>query len=95
MKRIGGFRRKSRGKLKIPLKEKGKFYISRFLQTFEEGTKVLLKNFSSFHKGIFDLRFYGRVGKIIGKQGICYKVSIKDGNKEKTLIVHPIHLSSI
>ena len=27
-----------------------------------------------------------------GKKGNCYEVLIKDGGKEKTLIVHPIHL---
>ncbi len=92
MKRIGGFRRKSRYKMKKSVSEKGKLHISRYLQNFEEGDKVLLKAYSSYHKGIFCLRFHGKVGEITGKQGECYKVNIKDGNKAKVAIVHPVHL---
>ena len=92
MKRIGGFRRKSRSKMRIPIREKGKIKINRFLQTFSVGDKVLLKPYPSFHKGVFDLIFYGKIGNVIGTQGKCYKVEIKDRKKLKTLLVHPVHL---
>ncbi len=92
MKRVGGNRRKTRYKMKKSISEKGKLHISRFLQTFEEGDKVLLKAYPSYQKGIFFLRFYGKIGNIIGKQGDCYKVHIKDGKKDKTCIIHPVHL---
>ena len=92
MKRVGGNRRKSRYKMKKSVSEKGKLHISRFLQNFEEGDKVLLKAYPSYQKGIFSLRFYGKIGEIIEKQGECYKVNIKDGNKKKTCVVHPVHL---
>ena len=92
MKRIGGNRRKSRYKMKKSVSEKGKIHISRFLQTFEEGDKVLLKAYPSYHKGLFSLRFHGKIGEIKSKQGECYNVQIKDGNKIKTCIVHPVHL---
>jgi large subunit ribosomal protein L21e len=42
--------------------------------------------------GNFNPRFHGSVGTITGKQGECYNVAIKDGNKAKNVIVHPIHL---
>jgi len=92
MKRIGGNRRKSRYKMQKSVGEKGKLHIGRFLQSFEEGEKVLLKAYPSYHKGLFALRFYGKVGEIKSKQGDCYKVAIKDGNKAKVAIVHPVHL---
>ena len=92
MKRIGGNRRKSRYKMKKSISEKGKLHISKFLQKFEEGDKVVLKAYPSYQKGIFFLRFFGKIGEIIGNQGNCYKVRIKDGNKLKVCIVHPVHL---
>ncbi len=92
MKRVGGMRRKTRYKMQKSISERGKLPISRYLQTFEEGEKVLLKPFPSHHGGLFCLRFHGRIGKVLGKQGGCYKVQIKDGNKLKECIVHPVHL---
>ena len=92
MKRIGGARRKSRYKMRLPLSERGKLPIKRYLQKFEEGEKVLLKAYPGEHKGLFSLRFHGKTGEIIGSQGSCYKVNIKDGGKTKTCVVNPVHL---
>ncbi len=92
MKRIGGNRRKSRYKMKKSVSEKGKIHIKRYLQKYETGDKVLLKAYPSYQKGLFCLRFYGKIGEITGDQGDCYKVKIKDGNKAKSCIVHPVHL---
>jgi len=95
MKRVGGNRRKSRFKMSKSISEKGKLPISKFLQTFENGEKVLLKAFPSYHKGLFCLRFHGKVGEVVGNQGNCYKVNIKDGGKAKSCIVHPVHLLKV
>ena len=92
MKRIGGARRKSRNKMKVSLSDKGKLPIKRYLQTFENGDKVLLKAFPAEQKGLFWLRFHGKTGEITGTQGKCYKVNIKDGGKKKTCVVNPVHL---
>lgn len=92
MKRIGGNRRKSRYKMRKSISEKGKLHISRFMQTFEEGDKVLLKAYPSHQGGLFPLRFFGKIGEVSGSQGDCYKVSVKDGNKLKTCVIHPVHL---
>jgi large subunit ribosomal protein L21e len=92
MKRIGGMRRKSRSKMSKSVSEKGKLHVTRFLQAFDEGEKVLLKAYPSHQGGLFCLRFHGKVGEVVGKQGDCYKVQIKDGSKLKTCIVHPVHL---
>ena len=92
MKRTGGFRRKSRYKMGVSVSDKGKLHLKRFLQTFEEGEKVLLKAYPSYQKGLFCLRFHGKVGDIVGTQGECYQVKIKDGGKQKICVVHPVHL---
>jgi large subunit ribosomal protein L21e len=92
-KRIGGFRRKTRNKLKRL--EKGKILIRRFIQKFENGQKVLLNADSSVQKGMYFPRFHSKVGVIKGKKGNCYEVTIKDGKKNKTLIVHPVHLRKL
>jgi len=46
----------------------------------------------SVHKGPYFPRFHGLSGIVGEKQGSCYHIEIKDGNKSKTLIVHPSHL---
>ncbi len=95
VQRSGGFRRKTRHKLKKNIREKGKISIRKYLQEFKLGDKVLLKAEPSIQKGMYFPRFHSKVGIIKEKQGKCYKVLIKDHNKEKFLIVHPIHLSKV
>jgi len=92
MKRIGGFRRKTRHLLKKHIREKGKISLTRYFQSFNEGDAVKLVAEPSIHKGMFHPRFYGKNGVIQGRKGKCYEVLIADGGKQKTLIIHPIHL---
>mgnify|MGYP001596420288 CR=1 FL=1 len=94
-KRLGGFRRKTRDKLKKAPAEKGKISFTTYFQELEQGQSVVLKLEPSVHKGMFLPRFYGRTGIIGKKHGSCYEVSIVDGSKPKTLIVHPIHLKRV
>jgi len=93
VKRIGGFRRKSRYKLQRNARQKGKLNIRRYLAEYKPGDKVLLSPDSIVQKGMFELKFVGRVGFINKKIGNCYEVAIKDNTKEKKLIVHPIHMT--
>lgn len=95
VKRIGGFRRKTRRKLAKKENEKGKISITRYLQSFKEGERVCLKAEPAIQRGMYLPRFHGRVGVIKGMRGGCYEVMIRDGNKEKKLIVHPVHLRAI
>ncbi|MBI4983727.1 50S ribosomal protein L21e [Candidatus Woesearchaeota archaeon] len=90
--RVGSFLRKTRQKLRLGYKEKGKVSVSRYLQEFKEGDKVGLKIHSCVQFGRFFPRFHGLVGTVIGKKGSCYQVEIRDGGKDKKLFVHPIHL---
>jgi large subunit ribosomal protein L21e len=92
MKRVGGFRRKTRHKLKKNLRAKGKISIRKFFQKFKEGDQVYLVAEPANHKGMYHPRFHGKAGIIKDKQGSNYYVQIKDGNKTKTILTHPTHL---
>jgi len=92
MQRVGGFRRKTRRKLSKKVRQKGKFSLRRFFQRLSEGDRVYLVAEPSVQKGMYFPRFHGKSGIIDGKQGSNYFVKIKDGSKEKRVLVHPVHL---
>jgi large subunit ribosomal protein L21e len=91
-RKTGGLKRKSRYTLKKESNRKGKISVSRFMQSFKAGERVTLLLEPSIHKGLYHHRFFGKTGVIMGPRGKCYEVAIKDGNKEKMIIVHPVHL---
>ena len=90
--RIGGFRRKTRAKFRKNIHDRGKISIARYLQTFKPGDRVSLSAEPAVQKGMYHPRFHGKTGLITNKKGSCYEVLIGDGGKQKSLIVHPIHL---
>ena len=92
MKKTGGLRRKTRSLFKKHRKEKGKLSLKRYLQSFNKGDRVKLSLESAVQKGMYHPMFYGRSGSIKAKKGKCYEVLITDRGKQKTLIVHPVHL---
>ena len=94
-KRVGGARRKSRHKLTKNVRQKGKFSLRRYFQELTDGDKVVLNNEPSYQKGTYHMRHHGKIGTVIGKNGTCYNVKIKDIAKLKTLIVHPVHLKRL
>ncbi len=94
-KRMGGGRRKTRDLYSKPLRMRGKFNIKSFFQRFSDGDKVIFKAEPAHQGGIYHRRFHGRVGKVKGMQGNCYKVAVSDGGMKKTLLVHPVHLKKI
>ncbi|MCD6434614.1 MAG: 50S ribosomal protein L21e, partial [Candidatus Diapherotrites archaeon] len=59
------------------------------------GKRVAIKIEPSIHKGMPFRRFHGLTGVVVGKQGEAYKVKIKDGKKEKELIVGAAHLKEL
>ena len=94
MKRSHGFRVSSRKKLTKRRRYRGMPPVTHFLRTFDMDEKVVIKIEPSSHKGMPHPRFYGRIGRIVGKQGRVYKVEIKDGKKKKILLCAPEHLES-
>ena len=92
VKRIGGLRRKTRYKFRKQKRSRGKISVTRYFQSFNTGERVYLGLESAVQKGMYHPRFMGKSGIITGKRGKCYTVSIDDTGKEKTLVVHPVHL---
>jgi len=95
VKRIGTSRRKTRHKLKKSLRQRGKLSLTKYFQTFETGEKVCLSIEPSIQKGVYFPRFFGKTGIVQKKTGTCYEVQIKDFNKKKTIIAHPVHLKRL
>jgi len=94
-KRVGSTRRKTRKKLTKEKRDSGKLSLTKYFARFNPEEKVVLNAEPSVQKGCYHIRFHGKVGVIKGRQGRCYKVSIKDGSKQKTLIVSPVHLMKV
>ena len=90
--RQGGARKGCRSKLRKRPRDSGKVTISRLLQEFKTGDKVSLSLEPAVQKGMPHPRYFGRIGKIVKKQGAAYIVEIKDGNKIKRLIASAVHL---
>ena len=92
MQRIGGFRRKTRRKLTKNVRRKGKISLRKFFQKFKEGERVYLSAEPAYQKGMYFPRFHSKSGIVVGNQGTNYYVEIKDGNKQKKVLIHPVHL---
>ncbi|HLC31435.1 MAG TPA: 50S ribosomal protein L21e [Candidatus Nanoarchaeia archaeon] len=76
------------------VREKGKISFSKYFQAFKEGDSVavvreLAVPFAYSH------RIQGRTGKIIAKRGASYEVEVKEMEKPKRYMIHPIHLKKI
>lgn len=75
-------------------REHGKIKLSRWFQDFKKGDKVgVIRELSVQPK--FPKQLQGRSGVIESKRGNSFIVKIKDLNKEKIYIIHPIHLKKL
>jgi len=72
-------------------REHGKIKLSKYFQDFKKGDKVAVVRELSVQPK-FPKQLQGRCGVVEGKRGRSYIVKIKDLNKEKTYIIHPVHL---
>ena len=87
-----GFRSRSRGTFTKEVRDRGLPPITRFLQKFEIGSKVIVRIEASDPHGQPHPRYQGRVCTVVGKVGRAYRISFVDGHKPKQLIAHAIHL---
>ncbi|MCI4367955.1 MAG: 50S ribosomal protein L21e [Thermoplasmata archaeon] len=87
-----GFRSRSRGTFTKDVRERGLPPVTRFLQKFETGDKVIVRIESSDPHGMPHPRYQGRVATVVEGVGRAYKVTFLDGGKRKWLIANPIHL---
>jgi large subunit ribosomal protein L21e len=66
--------------------------LSKLLQEYRPGNRVVIKIDSSVHKGMPHKRFHGKIGTILNKRGRSYVVSVSQGEAVKEIIVRPEHL---
>jgi len=90
VKKSRGFRSGTRKKLRQ--KPDVRPTITKFLQEFKDGERVLLMPEPSSHRGMPLSRYKGVAGTITGRRGRAYFVEINDGKMKKTFIVRPEHL---
>ncbi len=93
--RTGGFRKKTRNKLRKNPRNRGKVNINKELQEFKISDKVRILQEPAKHKGMPHPKYKNRVGKVIGKQGEAYLIEVKDINKTKHILSRAIHLKKI
>ena len=91
----GGYRRKTRHKLRKRPRDRGKISISRIFQSFKIGEKVRIMQEPAVHSGMPHPRYKNKIGTISEKRGKSFIVDIKDGKKTKQLISSPVHLSKL
>jgi len=92
MKKSRGYRARTRKLLSKKPREKGKIGLSKLLQEYRPGNRVVVKMNPSIHKGMPHRRYHGKVGAIVDKRGRSYVVSVTQGDATKEIIVRPEHL---
>ena len=73
------------------IRDKGKLKLSSYFKVIEEGERVAIVD----ERGVrlsFPQRLRGMSGKVMKSRGKFKEVLIKDGNKAKTFVIHPVHL---
>ena len=75
-------------------REHGKIKLSRYFQDFKQGDRVAVVRELAMNPK-FPKQLQGRSGVIESKRGRSYIVKIKDLNKEKAYIIHPVHLRKL
>jgi len=76
------------------IRTRGKAQLSKYFKEFKQGDKVaIIQNLS--HTFPYPRRLQGLSGKVVGKRGEAYVISIKDGNKQKTIILKAVHLKKL
>ena len=76
------------------IREKGKLRLSSYFKKIEDGASVALVTDTGV-RASYPKRMKGMSGKVISSRGKFKLLEIKDGNKLKTLIVHPVHLRKL
>ena len=76
------------------IRSRGKLQLSRYFQELNEGDFVAISREQAVPVN-FGKRLQGITGVVEGKRGKAYIVKIRDGNKEKRLLIEPIHLKKI
>ena len=73
------------------IREKGKLKLSSYFKNIDDGARVAVVDERGVRMG-FPPRLRGMSGKVKCARGKFKEVEIKDGDKLKTFIIHPVHL---
>lgn len=95
MARKGGVKRSKRALYSKNIKTKGKISLKDYLKEYSIGERVNLNLEPSILEGQYHTRFVGKSGIVTKRQGNCYLVQIKDFDKEKQVLVHPVHMRRV
>jgi large subunit ribosomal protein L21e len=87
-----GLKSKTRKKISVKKRNRGKLKISDLLKVLKTGDKVLIKPNASYQIAFPHRRYFGKIAMVKNKKGACYSINVKLGNSEKTLTVSPAHL---
>jgi large subunit ribosomal protein L21e len=79
---------------KKPVRTRGKLQLSRYFQELNKGDFVAISRERAIQSS-FPIRFQGITGVVEGRRGKTYMIKIKDGNKDKQVLIEPIHLKKI
>ena len=76
------------------IRQRGKIQLSHYFHEFEKGDKVAVVQELALEPK-FPKKLQGRSGTVHSKRGASYIVKINDVNREKTYIIHPVHLRKL
>jgi large subunit ribosomal protein L21e len=92
VKRAGSFRSGTRKKLRKAPRSRGKVSVTRQLQQFSIGERVIIKQEPAVHNGMPHPKYKNKLGTVMGRRGSSYEVQVHDGGKAKIMIAAPVHL---
>ncbi|MEM3004072.1 MAG: 50S ribosomal protein L21e [Candidatus Bathyarchaeia archaeon] len=87
-----GYRSGTRSLFRKNPRQRGKIGLSRLLQAYKVGDRVVVAVEPSIHKGMPHRRFHGRVGVVKERRGRCYVVTVATGGRQREVIARPEHL---
>ncbi|HUT27268.1 MAG TPA: 50S ribosomal protein L21e [Methanomassiliicoccales archaeon] len=90
-----GLRHKGRNILRRNPRHRGLSAITHEFVQFEVGEQANIFLDPSIHFGAPHLRFHGKTGRVLAAQGRAYVLSVRDGNKYKTVISRPEHMRKV
>ena len=76
------------------IREKGKLRLSSYFKKIEDGATVAIVTDAGV-RASFPKRLKGKSGKVASSRGKFKIVELKDGDKMKTFIIHPVHLRKL
>ncbi len=77
-----------------PIRTRGKLQLSKYFQKLKEGDYVAISREKAVASS-FPHRIQGNTGVVEGKRGKAYIIKVREGNKDKTRLIEPIHLKKI